>query len=216
MATETGNRREDLTNEGERQQAPSVRARPGTATRSGQGPFHLMRQMTDQFDRMLEALGDGGSEGAASGAWMPRIDVRRGNGTFTVQADLPGVERDDVQVEIRGDALWIEGERRHCEDAGDDGYGECIYGSFLRVLPLPAGADVEHASARFENGVLAIEIPTPEESTSRRRIAVEGAKAAEAITAAGRAAAREAERKRDGDEPAAENRGARDDCGAAS
>jgi HSP20 family protein len=149
-----------------------------------------MQQLAAQFDRMFEAMSAGGPGDRAS--WTPRIDVRRRDGAFTVRADLPGVERDDVRVEVRDDALWIEGERRECETDDEDGYGDCTYGSFLRVLPLPDGADVEQGSARFENGVLEVQIPTREDRTTRRRIDVEGARSAEAIASAGRAAAQEA------------------------
>lgn len=171
------------------------------------GPFGMVRELAEQFDRMFEAM-TGGSERGEQEPWMPSVDVRRQDGAYTVRADLPGVERDDLNVEVRGDALWIEGERYACEGGDEEGYGECLYGSFLRVLPLPEGAEVEQGTARFENGVLEVQIPTRQTSGQGRRIEVTGAKASQAIASAGRAAAREAEKQRQGDDDASARGGA--------
>jgi len=74
--------------------------------------------------------------------WTPDIDVFQRNHELIVRADLPGLNKEDVQVEVSDDAVTIHGERHH--DAEEDGGGaarlERRYGGFSRVIPLPEGA----------------------------------------------------------------------------
>jgi HSP20 family protein len=204
MTTQTEGRRDEAT-ERQRQRggegAGAPQRRRALEGRDRTGPFGMIRELADQYDRMFAGMTGGSGRGEAD-PWMPRVDVRRQEGAFTVRADLPGVEREDLSVEVRGDALWIAGERHECEGGEEEGYGECLYGSFLRVLPLPEGADIEQGSARFENGVLEVQIPTKQAGGRGRRIEVTGAKASEAIASAGRAAAGEVEKQREGDDGA--------------
>ena len=73
-----------------------------------------------------------------------------------VRADLPGLSRDDITVDVVDDVLTLQGERKHCKKEEREGYcyNECDYGSFYRSIPLPAGADSSKTSAEFKNGVL--------------------------------------------------------------
>jgi HSP20 family protein len=80
-----------------------------------------------------------------------------------------------VKVEIADDALVLEGERKfeREENRGDIRRTELQYGHFYRSIPLPEGANAEQAHARFENGVLEITIPVPQQESNRRQIPVE-------------------------------------------
>jgi HSP20 family protein len=82
---------------------------------------------------------------------------------------------EDVKVEVTGDELVIQGERKlEREDKKDGVYrSEIQYGRFYRAVPLPDGADTEHASARFENGVLEVKVPVQETPQQRKEIPVE-------------------------------------------
>jgi HSP20 family protein len=111
-----------------------------------------------------------GPLGAFGGArFTPQVDIEEHDDKLVVRADLPGVQPDDFRVDIEDDALVIQGERRDERDDSRRGIRrfERSYGAFRRVVPLPAGANVENADARFENGVLQIEIPV-QQSKSRR------------------------------------------------
>lgn len=79
-----------------------------------------------------------------------------------VRADLPGISKDDIKVEITPDALTIQGERKQERKEEREGYAysECSYGTFYRVIPLPEGTESEKATADFRGGVLEIKIPT--------------------------------------------------------
>jgi len=137
----------------------------------GGSPFALFRRLSDDMDRLF--FGGGPSAGAFAGLgghFVPNIDVEEQDNKILVRADLPGVRPDDFHVDIEENALVLQGERRieHEETRGGVRRVERSHGSFRRVIPLPQGANLEAADARFENGVLEIEIPIQQESKSRR------------------------------------------------
>jgi HSP20 family protein len=103
-------------------------------------------------------------------AWAPDIDVFQKNNELTIRADLPGLKREDVTVEITDDSVYIQGERRREHEEEREGYyrSERSYGSFSRLIPLPDGAITEQAKATFKDGVLEITMPAPPESKGRR------------------------------------------------
>lgn len=181
--------------ERERQQQPEVRSSqsergrglarwdPFETSWSG-GPFGFMRRMMDEMDRMFDDLGVRGTTSpAAHGGtggqqtWMPRVDVRQRDGALVIRADLPGVRQEDVVVDVEAGALTIRGERReeHQEGEGRNRRTEVMYGSFLRTIPLPEGADVDKATAHFANGVLEVTVPVAERRGRRIEIGAQGA-----------------------------------------
>lgn len=155
------------------------RWQPWPALFGEEHPFALMRRLWGDMDRLLsdELLGGGAigpgrriERGLRQGLWVPRIDVTERDGRFVVRADLPGLSKDDVRVEITDDALILEGERRSEYDENREGlrYSERTAGSFRRVIPLPEGVDSEDANARFENGVLEIDLKSTRKPKTRR------------------------------------------------
>ena len=159
--------------------------RPGTTRPSnwGTGPFGALQRMADQMDRMFEDFSLGsrlrrlGRETGVE-AWAPEIDVFQKNNELTIRADLPGLRREDVTVEITDDTVAIQGERRREHEEEREGYyrSERSYGSFYRVIPLPEGTITEQAKASFKDGVLEITMPAPPASKGRRLEIAEGAK----------------------------------------
>ena len=143
-------------------------------------PFDLMSRWSQRMDRVFEDFwrhpfgGDGGESSIAS--WMPDVEIHRHGDELVVRADLPGMKKEDVQVEVAEGALTIRGERRQeCEDSDDGHYrSECSYGSFFRSIPLPPEAEAEEAKAEFKNGVLEVHVPAPERKSSRTSIEVRG------------------------------------------
>jgi len=116
------------------------------------------------------------SGGAARGQWIPAIDLVETAGEYVLRADLPGLDADDVKIELDENVLTLSGERTTQHEQQADGYRriERASGSFSRSLTLPAGVDPEHINASFDNGVLEIHIPRPEQPKPRR-IAIETA-----------------------------------------
>ena len=127
----------------------------------------LQGEMNRLFDTFFGTRANGN---AAGRRWVPAMDLMETDDAFVVKADLPGLERDDVSVEIKDNVLSISGERKaeHTED--QDGYVrvERSYGSFARTFQLPDGVDPDAVKASFDKGVLEVRIPKPEERKPHR------------------------------------------------
>jgi HSP20 family protein len=103
--------------------------------------------------------------------WTPDVEVFHRGNELVVKADLPGLKKEDVKVDITEDAITIQGERRREHEEEKEGIyrSERSYGSFYRTIPLPEGAITEQAKATFRDGVLEIRLPAPPEQASRGR-----------------------------------------------
>lgn len=156
---------------------PQRLARPAKQDRN---PFEMLERFADEMDRAFAGFGLGrgwlaprwGRGGSGAPAfWAPDIEVSEQHGELVVRADLPGLKRDDVRVDVTEDALTIQGERRQEEKVEEGGMyrSERSYGSFCRTIPLPSGAMIDQAKATFKDGVLEITIPAPPESATRGR-----------------------------------------------
>jgi HSP20 family protein len=130
--------------------------------------------MTEEMDRVIQEAGLE-REGSNGSGWSPAIEVSQREGRYNVRAELPGLEPKDVKVDVENDALVIQGERRFEQEENEGGMQrtERQYGLFYRSIPLPEGAKVEQAKAKFHNGVLEVTIPVPEQQSNRRTIPVE-------------------------------------------
>jgi HSP20 family protein len=159
-------------------------------------PMSLMQRMAEDLDRLLDQFGFGlglGSQrgsalSAARGAgqpgllrglqsvWSPQVEVFRRGSELVVRADLPGMNRDDVQVDVDNDVLTISGERRQENEENREGVfrSERSYGQFYRAIPLPENVDASKVKASFNDGVLEVTAPLPKEEQRRStRIAIE-------------------------------------------
>ncbi len=154
-------------------------------TAAQQNPFSMMRQLSREMDRLMDSFFERGfgslwreSGGAQEDDWQgrtlwsPQIDVQQRNDSVIVRADLPGIDRENVQVEVEGDALIISGQRREEREEGGDEQGyhllERSYGSFYRSVPLPQGVDPDRIEAAMRDGVLTVTLPLAENARPRR------------------------------------------------
>jgi HSP20 family protein len=103
------------------------------------------------------------------------VEVVERDGNLIVRADLPGLTKDDVRVEITEDVLTIEGERHaeHEEKQAGVVRSERSYGRFRRQIPLPEEANADQATASFRDGVLEISMPMPQRQTQGRQIEIQ-------------------------------------------
>jgi len=156
----------------------------------GGGPFAMMRRISDEMDRLFEnfgmgrgafpALDPGNWAGDARGMqsapsmWAPHIEVSERDGKLLVQADLPGLKREDINVQIEQDAIILQGHRHQEQSGNESGYyrSERSYGSFYRTIPLPEGTNADSASATFRDGVLRIELDAPREQQRGRKLEI--------------------------------------------
>lgn len=139
------------------------------------GPFSMIRRLQDDFDRLFGGFGlTRGFQSLGEreiGDWTPAIEALQRGNDFVVRADVPGLSREDLSVELGEDALTIRGERRYDHEEERDGVyrSERSYGSFCRVIPLPEGAVTESAKANFKDGVLEVVVPAPSQEVRRGR-----------------------------------------------
>jgi len=163
------------------------RRQPTTPTygfgRGQLSPFSMMRRMAEDMDRLFENFGlsrsSVGLQSLASNIeqtiWAPQVETFRRGDNLVIRADLPGLKKEDVKVEIDDGVLAISGERREeREEARDDYFqSERSYGQFYRVIPLPEGVNENQSEASFRDGVLEVTIPAPkQEERKARKIAV--------------------------------------------
>lgn len=104
--------------------------------------------------------------------WTPKIEVLEKEGKLCVRADLPGVRKEDINIEVRDNTLFIKGERKHEHEEKKEGLfrSEKTYGSFFRAMRLPEGVDFKKVKADLKDGVLnvMIDVPVREEAKPRK------------------------------------------------
>ena len=138
-------------------------------------PFSLMRRLSDEMDRAFaSSLGLptwGRHRGEEQTTWIPPVEVFERDNNLVVQAELPGMNKEDVKVELTDEGLAIRGERKREQEEKHEGYyrSERSYGQFYRVVPLPEGVDPEKAKAQFKDGVLHVEVPLPPSAQRKHR-----------------------------------------------
>jgi HSP20 family protein len=125
----------------------------------------LQGDMNRLFDRFFDGRGPNGSR-----RWIPAMDLVETEDALVLRGDLPGMSRDDVEIEIKDNVLTVSGERRADNEEKGEGYHrvERSFGSFSRSLSLPRGIDPDRVDAEFENGVLEVRIPKPAEAQPTR------------------------------------------------
>jgi HSP20 family protein len=137
------------------------------------GPLGLFRRMQEDMDRLFSGVGTGLTPfGEQQGVdWAPAIEAFQRGSEFVVRADVPGLSRDDLSVEVGDDAITIRGERKYDQEEEREGVfrSERAYGSFCRVVPLPEGAVGDSAKANFKDGVLEVVVPAPSQEVRRGR-----------------------------------------------
>ena len=165
--------------------APMTRRDPSLAIGS---PFRTLQHLAEEMDRVFDDFGLGRGwltprlgrrwlrspwrdEGLDWETWAPNIDVFQRGSDLVVRADLPGLKKDDIKVDVTDESITIQGERKREHEEEREGIyrSERSYGSFSRVIPLPEGTITDQAKASFDNGVLEIAMPAPPEQVRRGR-----------------------------------------------
>jgi HSP20 family protein len=143
----------------------------------GDSPFAVMRRMQDELNRAFSqrSRSGHGEDVQSTIVWVPPIEVSMQDGNFVVSAELPGVQDEDIAVQVTDDAVIIQGERQEQRQENDRGVrrSEIRYGQFYRAIPLPDGANADQARAEFNNGVLRITVPVAEAQSNVRQIPVQ-------------------------------------------
>jgi HSP20 family protein len=137
--------------------------------------------LRSQIDRVFEDAFRGFGGVPSGRLWSDpplraAVDISEGRKAYKIEAELPGVEEEDVSVEVEGHTLILRGEKRQEREEEDAGY-HCVersYGTVQRVLSLPEDADPDHIEAKFRHGVLRLRVPKLAASAPRgRRVEVQ-------------------------------------------
>jgi HSP20 family protein len=126
----------------------------------------LQERINRMFEETMKALSLTVGEEFERGTWTPAVDIYETEDSFVVRADLPGVSKDDIQVEIKDNTLTLKGEKKFEEKVSRDNYirVERAYGTFVRSFTLPQNVDADKIKAKYKEGVLELTIPKKEEA----------------------------------------------------
>lgn len=135
-------------------------------------PFRELRSLQDEMNRlfMTNLPRSVVQEDLASGGWSPSVDIYESENEIILEAELPGMSRDDFEVSIENNVITLKGKREFQKKEEGDNYHrvERSYGSFTRSFSLPRSVSAENTTADFKNGVLRVSLPKREEAKSRR------------------------------------------------
>jgi len=141
-------------------------------------PWQDFGSLNDRINKLLNFPALTGffteTEDLSPHKWAPAVDVTANDDEYIVRADIPGVKKEDLKVDITNNTLTIKGERKKEEKVEEDKYVlvERSYGSFSRSFKLPSNVDVAKIKANYDNGVLDLILPKKEDSKPKE-IAIE-------------------------------------------
>jgi HSP20 family protein len=143
-------------------------------------PFRDLRNLQEEINRLFSTnlSRTFSDEGIARGTWTPNVDIYENKDQIVLEAELPGMNREDFELTIENNVLTLRGERRFEKRSETDTHHrvERAYGSFSRSFTLPQTVSAEGATADYKNGVLRVVLPKREEVKARRiEITGEGA-----------------------------------------
>jgi HSP20 family protein len=136
-------------------------------------PFRDLSTIQERMNQIFEdalARNRGREEGLRSGMWTPAVDIYENADSVVVKAELPGVEKDQISVEVKDGILSLRGERKFEKEVKEDSYHriERAYGSFQRSFSLPVSVDQEKVTAKFKDGVLEVKLPKKEQAKPKQ------------------------------------------------
>jgi HSP20 family protein len=143
-----------------------------------------MRQLSEDMDQLFgQSLGGGfGRTSLLDGTvllgpqvqWLPPLELLERDGKLVIQAELPGLQAEDVSVDVTDGLVTISGERREQQESDGNGFRrtERRYGRFSRSIAIPEGVRAEDVQASFRDGVLELTVPLPQSSSPRRTVEI--------------------------------------------
>lgn len=136
-------------------------------------PVRDLSSIQDKMNQLFEdtfTRTKGREEGLGTGMWTPAVDIYETNEAVTVKAELPGLTREQVGIEVKDGLLTLRGERKVEKEVKEENYHriERAYGTFLRSFSLPASIDQEKISATLKDGVLELTLPKKEQAKPKQ------------------------------------------------
>jgi HSP20 family protein len=131
-------------------------------------PFRELGTLQSEMSRLMNGMLEG--NGRQSQNWVPALDVWETPTEVVYAFDLPGIREEQIRIEVKDETLTISADREKTEETSENGFYrfERRYGTFARAVGLPQGVDQDNISARYENGVLEVRVPKPEEQKPKK------------------------------------------------
>lgn len=129
---------------------------------------HFRSEMDSLFNRFFDLAPFSRLRGA--GEWMPAVDVSETDKEVVVQAEIPGMEANDIDISLNGRILSIKGEKKQVQEEKEKNYHriERRYGSFSRSFELPADVDANNVEAKYKDGVLRLSLAKTKEQSVKK------------------------------------------------
>ena len=139
--------------------------------RRARDPFAGLGGLQDTFRDMLATWPFGERESLSIADWTPSCNVSESADEYRIEAELPGVKQDDLEVNVENRVLTLRGERKEKKEEKGKKYHrvESSYGSFMRSFSLPDDADEDKVAAEYKDGLLTVRIPRTEPKHSKAR-----------------------------------------------
>ncbi|MFQ5846876.1 MAG: Hsp20/alpha crystallin family protein [Candidatus Methylomirabilales bacterium] len=136
-------------------------------------PFQDLVSLQDRMNRFFEqtmARSRGDREGVVAGTWAPAVDIYETADSVVLKAELPGLTKDDIDMQVRDNILTLKGERRLEKEVKEENYlrVERAYGNFQRAFTIPAAVQADKIRAVFKDGILEVNIPKAEEAKPKQ------------------------------------------------
>jgi HSP20 family protein len=128
-----------------------------------------IENLLDRYNRPSQWLPQRGQELLSTGEWCPSVDISETEQEFLIKAELPGLQKEDVKVNMKDNVLTLQGSRKQESETKGHHYHriERSYGNFLRSFTLPENIDTNKLKANFNNGILEIKIPKSETAINK-------------------------------------------------
>jgi HSP20 family protein len=133
-------------------------------------PFRELMRMQEDMDHAFASMWRLGNEDVKTGRpWVPSIEVHEDKNQFTVEAELPGITKENLSLNLADETLTISGERKTKREEKEGGtlFSEITYGSFQRVIPFGQPVKAEAVKAEFKDGILKVTLPKAEETKTK-------------------------------------------------
>jgi HSP20 family protein len=135
-------------------------------------PFRELHSLQDEMTRLFAGVAprSGNRDEVSFGAWNPSVDIFEDKDKLVLEAELPGMKRDDFELSVENNVITLKGERRFEKKTNEDNYHrvERSYGSFTRSFTLPQTVSSEGAEAEFKDGILKVTLPKREDTKARK------------------------------------------------
>ena len=131
-------------------------------------PFRELGTLQSEMSRLMNGMLEG--NGRQSQNWVPALDVWETPTEVVYAFDLPGIREEQITLEVKDETLTVSADREKTEETSENGFYrfERRFGTFARAVGLPQGVDQDSFSARYENGVLEVRVPKPEEQQPKK------------------------------------------------